>query len=127
MNKQVLIVSKTINETIQSWMNKNKHYDFTVVHSDEAAINHIFRMEFDRVIVNGDNEAVNMKKLAALLNMQQPDAVVLQYAGEDLDGIIARLKEMVATKHRGANRVVISDTLNPQNLANMISVYPILN
>lgn len=127
MNKQVLIVSKTINDSIQSWMNKNKHYDFTVVPSDEAAVDHIFRMDFDRVIVNGDNEAVNMKKLEALLSMQQPDAVVLQYAGEDMNGITARLKEIVATKHRGGNRVVISDTLNPQNLANMISVYPILN
>lgn len=127
MNKQVLIVSKAINETIQSWMNKNKHYDITVAHSDEAAVDHIFRMEFDRVIVNSDDEAVNMKKLTALLNMQQPDAVVLQYAGENLDGLTAKLKEAVAIKRGETSRVVISDTLSPQNLANMISVYPILN
>ncbi len=129
-NKQVLIVSKPFDETsvMQTWMNKNQANDYTIAATDEDAIELLCRMDFDSVIIHNDEEVVHTKKLTAILHMQQPDAVVVNYDGGDLAKMEADVKAAADAKRRERrSRIMIADTLSPANLASQINVYEALN
>ncbi len=64
------------------WISGVKNTEVTIAPSDERAIELAQQQGYDMVIINRRDENLNIKKLAAIMPILQPEVVLLPYDGE---------------------------------------------
>lgn len=86
MNKKhILLVSarERLNESLTEWAQQADQYNLSFAHTDEKAIELCHQQQFDLILVDASQKAVDGKKLLAVLPILQDDLLLLNYGGED--------------------------------------------
>jgi hypothetical protein len=113
--KKLLIVSdpdKT-NTGLLEWSNANNEFEISFASSDEEAIELFQLNNFDLVVADNTAEAIDTRKLAALLPVLQDEATLLGYEGELADELQTRIERVFYDrKLERVKRFLVLDSSN---------------
>jgi PleD family two-component response regulator len=113
--KKLLIVSdpdKT-NTGLLEWSNANNEFEISFASSDEEAIELFQLNNFDLVVADNTAEAIDTRKLTALLPVLQDDAALLGYDGELAGELQTRIERIFYDrKLERVKRFLVLDSSN---------------
>jgi PleD family two-component response regulator len=113
--KKLLIVSdpdKT-NTGLLEWSNANNEFEISFASSDEEAIELFQLNNFDLVVADNTAEAIDTRKLTALLPVLQDDAALLGYEGELAGELQTRIERVFYDrKLERVKRFLVLDSSN---------------
>jgi PleD family two-component response regulator len=113
--KKLLIVSdpdKT-NTGLLEWSNANNEFEISFASSDEEAIELFQLNNFDLVVADNTAEAIDTRKLTALLPVLQDDAALLGYEGELAGELQTRIERIFYDrKLERVKRFLVLDSSN---------------
>ena len=122
IKKHILIVSnmETANRELTGWMENEGQFDFTVVHTDEKAIEACHVQEFDMVIVDDSDLDIDYRKLQAVLPILHEEVAMLRYEGDEAV-LLNKKVRAVFTKRRNNHirRFLVLDSSGPGTWENL--------
>src|SRR5206468_1114310 len=106
--KNILIIKDQIDNNLD---NQPEKYSITVIDSHEKAIELFHQQNFDIVVVEQDLNAIDVKKLSALLPILQDSTVLLSFNGEQTQDLFEKINEVFhAQKLERLKRMLVLDS-----------------
>lgn len=106
--KNILIIKEQMKNNLDHQPEK---YTVTVIDSHEKAIELFHQQNFDIVVVEQDSNAVDVKKLNALLPILQDSTVLLSFNGDKTEDLFEKINEIFhAQKLERLKRMLVLDS-----------------